>query len=185
MAETGNTSQMVFRVRARSGNVNITDPYIQIEQTDEGAVVTVTDVRGSTEATIYNGVSITGVEKTGTEGLVDTYTIYFSDGSTTTYTVTNGKSYTVDDEMSPTSENPVQNRVVYSAIPWNIRDGADGAIVLIDETELSVAELKELIELHDTLTNGQSGQFLMSDGNGGFTWATLSDVKVYPGGIKL
>jgi len=37
------------------------------------------------------GVSITGVSKTSSDGLVDTYTITFSDGTKTTFTVTNGK----------------------------------------------------------------------------------------------
>ena len=37
------------------------------------------------------GVGIQKIEKTGTDGLVDTYTITYTDGSTTTYTVTNGK----------------------------------------------------------------------------------------------
>ena len=36
------------------------------------------------------GISITSITKTGTSGLVDTYTITFSDGNTQTYTVTNG-----------------------------------------------------------------------------------------------
>ena len=36
------------------------------------------------------GVGIASVTKTGTSGLVDTYTITFTDGTTTTYNVTNG-----------------------------------------------------------------------------------------------
>ena len=36
------------------------------------------------------GVGIQKIEKTGTEGLVDTYTITYTKGQTTTYTVTNG-----------------------------------------------------------------------------------------------
>ena len=36
------------------------------------------------------GVGIQKIEKTGTDGLVDTYTITYSNGQTTTYTVTNG-----------------------------------------------------------------------------------------------
>ena len=36
------------------------------------------------------GNGISSIEKTSTEGLVDTYTITFTDGSTTTFTVTNG-----------------------------------------------------------------------------------------------
>ena len=38
-----------------------------------------------------NGVGITSIEKTSTSGLVDTYTITYTDGTTSTYTVTNGK----------------------------------------------------------------------------------------------
>ena len=36
-------------------------------------------------------VSIESIEKTGTEGLVDTYTITMTDGTTSTFTVTNGQ----------------------------------------------------------------------------------------------
>ena len=39
-----------------------------------------------------DGVSITKVEKTATDGLIDTYTITFSNGTTTTYTVNNGSA---------------------------------------------------------------------------------------------
>ncbi len=38
-----------------------------------------------------DGVSITSIEKTNTEGLIDTYTITFSNGLTKTYTITNGE----------------------------------------------------------------------------------------------
>ena len=37
------------------------------------------------------GVGIESIEKTGKSGLVDTYTITMTDGSTSTFTVTNGK----------------------------------------------------------------------------------------------
>lgn len=43
--------------------------------------------KGDTGAT---GTSITGIAKTGTSGLVDTYTVTMSNGTTTTFTVTNG-----------------------------------------------------------------------------------------------
>ena len=41
-----------------------------------------------------SGSSIAGIAKTGTDGLVDTYTITLTDGSKTTFTVTNGKAIT-------------------------------------------------------------------------------------------
>ena len=37
------------------------------------------------------GRGIVKTEKTGTEGLVDTYTIFYTDNTTSTYTVTNGR----------------------------------------------------------------------------------------------
>lgn len=46
--------------------------------------------KGETGEAGADGVGITSVEKTGTEGLVDTYTIYFSNETTTTFEVTNG-----------------------------------------------------------------------------------------------
>jgi len=38
-----------------------------------------------------NGRGINNIKKTDTSGLVDTYTITYTDGTTSTYTVTNGK----------------------------------------------------------------------------------------------
>jgi len=46
-------------------------------------------------------VTVKSVEKTSGDGLVDTYTITFSDGSTFTYTITNGK----DGEKGESGEN--------------------------------------------------------------------------------
>ena len=42
------------------------------------------------------GNGISSISKTGTSGLVDTYTITFTNGTTTTFTVTNGSNATVD-----------------------------------------------------------------------------------------
>ena len=41
------------------------------------------------------GEGITSIEKTGTSGNVDTYTITYNDGSTSTFTVTNGTDASV------------------------------------------------------------------------------------------
>lgn len=41
-----------------------------------------------------DGVGIASITKTGTSGLVDTYTITYTDGTTSTYTVTNGQDGT-------------------------------------------------------------------------------------------
>ena len=51
----GTVSTNTFDVTAEAGKVVAIDPYITIEQTEDGAVVTVTDAHGKTTATIYNG----------------------------------------------------------------------------------------------------------------------------------
>lgn len=48
--------------------------------------------KGSQGATGADGDGISKIEKTSTNGLVDTYTITFTSGSTTTFTVTNGQN---------------------------------------------------------------------------------------------
>ena len=46
------------------------------------------------------GNGIASIEKTNTEGLVDTYTITFTNGDTTTFTVTNGEQNTQGEHLS-------------------------------------------------------------------------------------
>ena len=61
------------------------------EGTDHTSVMTVPDGEtGATGATGATGNGIASITKTGTEGLVDTYTITYTNGNTTTFTVTNG-----------------------------------------------------------------------------------------------
>lgn len=50
-----------------------------------------TGPQGPTGPTGATGNGITSITKTGTSGLVDTYTILFTDGTQTTFTVTNGQ----------------------------------------------------------------------------------------------
>lgn len=61
---------------------------ITIIDADHPQGITV-DVMDGTNGT--DGRGIVSVEKTGTAGLVDTYTITYTDGTTATFTVTNGK----------------------------------------------------------------------------------------------
>ena len=89
----------------------------QISQLDEATSVTVSDLfvleqsgaaKKLTGQTLMNDLAtaldghggIVSIAKTGTSGLVDTYTITLADGSTATFTVTNGQDGT--DGVSPT-----------------------------------------------------------------------------------
>ena len=56
--------------------------------------------QGQTGQTGATGNGIASIAKTGTSGLVDTYTITFTDGTTTTFTVTNGRDGTGSGDMS-------------------------------------------------------------------------------------
>lgn len=56
-----------------------------------GQTITLTFADGSQETGTSSGLKgISSIAKTGTSGLVDTYTITFTDGTTSTFTVTNG-----------------------------------------------------------------------------------------------
>ena len=52
-------------------------------------VITLAD-DSTTTVSIQNGKGISSIAKTGTSGLVDTYTITYNDSTTSTFTVTNG-----------------------------------------------------------------------------------------------
>lgn len=102
-----------------------------------------------------DGNSISSIEKTSTSGLVDTYTIYLTDGTIGgTFEVKNGTLSTFDGELDATSTNAVQNKVVKSAIDEinddlnginndlddinNYIDTLDASKIPIDNTELGL-----------------------------------------------
>ena len=121
---------------------------------------------------IPRAAGITGITKTGTSGLVDTYTVTFQDGQTATFQVTNGKSivsiaktstsglvdtYTITFNDSTTTTFDVTNGA-------NGTDGDDGrGIVSITKTGTSGLVDTYTILYTDnttstfTVTNGQNG----------------------------
>lgn len=76
-----NGSQTFDIMDGEDGETGATGP--QGEQGEQGET-------GATGATGATGNGIASIEKTSTSGLVDTYTITFTDGTTTTFDVTNG-----------------------------------------------------------------------------------------------
>lgn len=84
-ANTGTPSVTVTKTgTAESPNYALAFSNLKGEQGIQGA-------QGDTGATGATGNGIASIAKTGTSGLVDTYTITFTDGTTTTFTVTNGQ----------------------------------------------------------------------------------------------
>ena len=83
------------------------------------------------------GKGIASITKTGTSGLVDTYTITFTDGTTTTYTVTNGE----DGEVTQAQLDEViaENNRIKATFPTTGEE--TGEIVTLDKTaELQFAK---------------------------------------------
>lgn len=68
--------------------LNTTNSDVYLKST--GTYSIVTNIKGATGNNGANGKGITSITKTGTSGLADTYTITYTDASTTTFTVTNG-----------------------------------------------------------------------------------------------
>lgn len=84
-------------------NITVGNPVVGSEYTTTPLTITLTDGTSTTvNASAKNGekgadgtdgtdgIGIESISKTATNGLVDTYTIYLTNGTTTTFTVTNG-----------------------------------------------------------------------------------------------
>lgn len=111
--------------------------------------------------TVKNGKGISSINKTGTNVLVDTYTIAYSDGNTKTYTVTNGKGI---DRIAKTSTDVLTDTYT---IYWNdnttttylVVNGK--GIVRIEKTSTNVLVDTYTITYNDnttstfTVTNGK------------------------------
>lgn len=125
------------------------------------------------------GVGISKIEKTSTSGLIDTYTITFTNNTTQTYDVTNGApgqdgtdgegvptggtqgqvlakksgtdfdtewvtpsaGATVDTELSTTSENPVQNKVITTELNKKVDAVSGKGLSTEDFTSVEKAKL--------------------------------------------
>ena len=69
-------------------------PVVSVQSIEGGHRITIEDKTGQHSFDVMNGDTGTGIvsiQKTGTAGLVDTYTITLSTGQTVTFTVTNGQ----------------------------------------------------------------------------------------------
>ena len=122
-----------------------------------------------------SSVTVVSVEKTGTDGLVDTYTIIFSDGTRTTFTVTNGESNSIvsinlisSSGLTDTYQIIFSNGSTKTFTITNGKDGVDGRNL----TVLSI-ELKSSEGLIDTYvinySDGSKFEFVVSNGQDGKT----------------
>lgn len=113
-------------------------PTITVAPITGGHRITITDANGTHTVDVLDGENgdagcgIVSVQKTGTAGLVDIYTITYTDSTTSTFTVTNGQNGT--DGISPSitiTDITGGHRVTITDAdgehPFDVMDGATGA----------------------------------------------------------
>ena len=85
------------------------------------------------------GNGIASIRKTGTSGLVDTYTITYTNGNTTTFTVTNGEDANTTEITNLKNENVYLQNVVKQAFTEKTASGTE---LTIDNTIEARMEMK-------------------------------------------
>ena len=104
-----------------------------------------------------DGRGIVSIEKTSTVGLVDTYTITYTDGTTSTYNVTNGSGGGGIDSV-------IHNETMVGA-------GTNASPLGVDTTRIALkSEIPDISGKQDTLVNGENiktinNQSILGSGN--------------------
>ena len=123
-------------------------------------------------------ITVVSVEKTKTEGLVDTYTITFSDGTKTTFTVTNGESSVIESIELTESSGLVDTYTITftngATKVFTVTNGANGSNgengkdLTITSIELESSE--GLIDTYViNYSDGSEFEFVVSNGADGLT----------------
>ena len=140
-----------------------------IGETDTGVPATGTAGQDGKDGT---SVTVTSVGKTSSEGLVDTYSITFSDGTTTTFTVTNGESNVIESIELTNSTGLVDTYTITftngSTKTFTVTNGKDGSNLTITSIELKSSE--GLIDTYViNYSDGSKFEFVVSNGADGLT----------------
>ena len=141
-------SSITFKEKDVSGNNVYT---VTLTNTNTYDITCPIGPQGETGATGATGNGIASITKTGTSGLVDTYTITYTNGQTTTFTVTNGES---------------KNEFIGTLAQWNA---------------LSTAQKKEYdtYQITDDYTGGSGlPNYSTTEQNTGLKWIDGKDIYI-------
>lgn len=150
-------------------------PTITVASIPGGHRIAITDADGTKTVDVLDGtdgddgVGISSIAKTGTVGLVDTYTITYTNGQTTTFNVTNGEdgapgvspSVTVTDI---TGGHRVTITDADGSKSFDVMDG-EGAVQDVQVNGVSVLS-DGVANIPEAVNNGNYGVVKISSGNG-------------------
>lgn len=131
-------------------------------------------VNEDAEAVARDGVGIASIEKTATEGLVDTYTVTMEDGSTETFTVTNGEK----GEQGEKGATGGLDNIVHT--PGDGEDVVMSQKAVTDRFADISADEKVVIDSTAPFTDGH---YILNDGtitDGGGSWFITDFIAVEP-----
>ncbi len=113
-----------------------------------------------------DGSGIASIEKTGTVGLVDTYTITMDDGSKSTFTVTNGSSIASIEKTATVG--------LVDTYTVTLTNGNTSTFEVTNGNGISSIAKTSTVGNVDTytiyFTNGTTTTFTVTNGTGGGTW---------------
>lgn len=152
VTETGTDEDPVFSL-AFSG--------LKGPQGDTGA----TGETGPQGPTGPTGNGISNITKTGTSGLVDTYTITYTDGTTSTFTVTNGRDGTGSGDMSMSDYDPTGSVKNDGGIPGFIADQISGKqnVILSSALPIGGANRTTVEEALGALADETGGHTILNE----------------------
>lgn len=119
-----------------------------------------------------DGKSVVSIAKTSTSGLVDIYTITFSDGTTSTFTVTNGESNSIENIALTDSSGLTDTYTITftngSTKTFTVTNGANGENLTI--TSIVLKSREGLIDTYViNYSDGSKFEFVVSNGADGLT----------------
>ena len=189
--EVSATNSTTSVANAKNGDLYLNTSTYDIFKNNNGTWEKVGNIKGADGAKGEpgaTGVGIKSVEKTGTSDLVDTYTITYTDSTTSTFTVTNGAkgdkgdagatgngiaSIVVDETNTDTSKTVLKITFTNNSTQLiNVANGKNGENG-VGITSISKTSTNGLVDTYTiTYSSGDPTTFTVTNGKDGATWIT-------------
>ena len=134
---------------------------ISIHEIDNGVCISYLDTNTLSEYNITNGRGIVSIDKTSTSGLVDTYTITYTDNTTSTFNVTNSVTKSEIEKLSGEVDTLHQSLVDYAkkseipAVPTKVSELQNDKNYTPISLGIRGAEVGNSVQIKSVDSNGQ------------------------------